>query len=264
MATYRFPESETEIILEQHPPLVNRLLKNRGLSETAEAEAFLSPDYETQLHDPKLLNDIDKAVKRIKQAIKKNEHIAIFSDYDCDGIPGAVVLHDLFKALPYENFSNYIPHRHHEGFGLNVEAVEKLAKNKTKVIITIDCGTSDIEAVDKANELGIDVIITDHHEPGKKLPKATAIVNPKLGDYPFTELCGAAVAFKLAQVILDEVEHTLSPGQEKWWLDMVGVATIADMVPLVGENRVFARFGLQVLDWEESSLRFSTHYGMPS
>ncbi len=186
-------------------------------------------------------------MERIKQAIKKDEHIVIFSDYDCDGIPGAVVLHDLFKSIPYENFSNYIPHRHHEGFGLSVEAVEKLAKEKTKVIITIDCGTSDVEAVEKANELGIDVIITDHHEPGKKLPKALAIVNPKLGDYPFDGLCGAAVAFKLAQVVLEEVEHTLSPGQEKWWLDMVGIATIADMVPLVDENRVFARFGLHVL-----------------
>ncbi len=247
MTNYKFPDTEAKTILEGRSSLINRLLENRGLTKSDVAESFLAPDYETELHDPKLLNDIDKAVKRIKIAIKNNEHIVIFSDYDCDGIPGAVVLHDLFKAIEYENFSNYIPHRHFEGFGLSSEAVEKLAKKEGKVIVTIDCGTTDVEAVDKANKLGVDVIITDHHEPGKKLPKATAVVNPKLGDYPFKDLCGAAVAFKLAQVVLEEVEHTLSPGQEKWWLDMVGIATIADMVPLVGENRVFASFGLRVL-----------------
>ena len=102
-----------------------------------------------------------------------------------------MILHDLFKALPYENFTNYIPHRHYEGFGLSVSAVEKLAKDDAKLIITIDCGTTDNAAVEKAKELGVDVIITDHHEPTDKLPEAIAIVNPKLGTYPFTELCGA-------------------------------------------------------------------------
>ncbi len=247
MANYKFPDTEAKQIIEKRSSLINRLLENRGLVDAAEAAIFLSPNYDTQLHDPKLLHDIDKAVKRIKEAIKKKEHITIFSDYDCDGIPGAVVLHDLFKAISYEKFSNYIPHRHYEGFGLSVSAVEKLAEEGTKLIITIDCGTTDNEAVEKANELGVDVIITDHHEPPKDLPKAVAIVNPKLGKYPFKELCGAAVAFKLAQVVLTEVDHELSPGQEKWWLDMVGIATIADMVPLTGENRVLAWFGLHVL-----------------
>lgn len=247
MATFRFPDSDAQNILDNYSPLINRLLENRGLLSSEEASAFIAPNYETQLHDPRLLNDIELAVERIKSAIEKEEKIVIFSDYDCDGIPGAVVLHDLFKAIPYENFSNYIPHRHYEGFGLSIEAVEKIAKEGGKLIITIDCGTTDIEAVEKAKELGIDVIITDHHEPGEVLPEAVAIVNPKLGKYPFTELCGAAVAFKLAQVVLEELDHTLTPGQEKWWLDMVGIATIADMVPLVGENRVFAHYGLHVL-----------------
>ena len=247
MTTYKFPETDVERVLEDQSALINRLLYNRGFTTKAEAAAFVTPNYETQLHDPALLHDIEPAVERIKTALEKEEPIVIFSDYDCDGIPGAVILHDLFKSLPYEHFTNYIPHRHYEGFGLSESAVEKLAAEGAKLIITIDCGTSDVAAVKRAKELGVDVIITDHHEPGDELPPAVAIVNPKLGDYPFTELCGAGVAFKLAQVVLGATEHKLLPGQEKWWLDMVGIATIADMVPLTGENRVLAWFGLHVL-----------------
>jgi single-stranded-DNA-specific exonuclease len=247
MVTYRFPDSETTTVLRDQSPLINRLLMNRGITDEAAAVAFLAPSYDEQLHDPILLHDSKKAAQRIAKAIQNDEPIVIFSDYDCDGIPGAVVLHDLFSALKYQNFSNYIPHRHYEGFGLSVTAIEKLAAAGAKLIITIDCGTSDVAAVERANELGVDVIITDHHEPDKNLPAAVAIVNPKLGDYPFSELCGAAVAFKLAQVVLTQVDHEVLPGQEKWWLDMVGLATIADMVPLVGENRVLAHYGLTVL-----------------
>lgn len=246
MATYRFREEIADIIAPQLSPLANQLLLARGV--TAETVAsFLSPNYDTELHDPFLLHDMDKAVERIVGAMKAGEKITIFSDYDCDGIPGAVVLHDLFAGLQYENFANYIPHRHYEGFGLNLGAIDTLAKDGTKLIITIDCGTSDVEAVAYAKEKGIDVIVTDHHEPHEILPDAIAIVNPKLGQYPFKDLCGAAVAFKLAQAVLARTEHTISPGQEKWWLDMVGIATIADMVPLQGENRVFAHYGLHVL-----------------
>ena len=247
MATYRFPDSDAPVILSELSALTNRLLVNRNLTEVEAAAAFLEPNYETQLHDPFLLNDIDKAVERIKQAIEANEKIVIYSDYDCDGIPGGVVLHDCFKGLGCENFENYIPHRHYEGFGLNTYAIDKLAANDAKLIITVDCGTSDIEAIAHAKSLGIDVIVTDHHEPHATLPEAVAIVNPKLGNYPFTEICGAAVAFKLAQALLAKLPHELVPGYEKWWLDMVGIATIADMVPLVDENRVFAHYGLQVL-----------------
>lgn len=246
MATYRFREEETQIVAPHLSPLGNRLLAQRGITvETV--GSFLSPNYDTELHDPFLLNDMDKAVERIIQVMEAGEKITIFSDYDCDGIPGAVVLHDLFSALQYKNFTNYIPHRHYEGFGLNVGAIDTLAKDETKLIITIDCGTSDVEVVAYAKEKGIAVIVTDHHEPHEVLPDAVAIVNPKLGAYPFKDLCGAAVAFKLAQALLARTEHTISPGQEKWWLDMVGIATIADMVPLQGENRVFAHYGLHVL-----------------
>lgn len=250
MAEFRLAEKITDEIAKTfspYSPLVAQLLFTRGITSTNDAEKFLTPNYDTELHDPHLLHDIQKAIERIEIAIEKKEHIVIFSDYDCDGIPGGVVLHDFFKAISYEHFSNYIPHRHHEGFGLSVEAVEKLATERASLIITIDCGTTDVLAVETANRLGVDVIITDHHEPSPILPNAIAIVNPKLGSYPFTELCGAGVVFKLIQALLSSKEYGLVPGHEKWWLDMVGIATIADMVPLVGENRIFAHYGLKVL-----------------
>src|SRR3989344_3958189 len=229
------------------PELFETLLKQRGIS-SEEKEDFLSPDYE-KLHDPLLLPDMAKACDRVIKAIKNNEHIVVFSDYDADGIPGAVVLSDFFMRAKYENVSFYIPHRHDEGFGLNLEAIDECARRGAKLIITIDCGIADIPEVAAANTQGIDVIITDHHEPKSTLPEAYAIVNPKRRDskYPFKELCGSAVVFKLVQAILAKKSFGIKPGMEKWSLDMVAIATLSDMVPLVGENRILARFGLDVL-----------------
>ncbi|MEN9920794.1 MAG: single-stranded-DNA-specific exonuclease, single-stranded-DNA-specific exonuclease [Candidatus Parcubacteria bacterium] len=246
MATYRYRDSDVPVLAPTLSRIANILLHHRGVTEASVAE-YLAPNYETGLHDPLLLNDMEKAIARIKTAMQNGETIAIFSDYDCDGIPGAVVLHDFFKAVKYEQFINYIPHRHYEGFGLSTGAVNKIKEKGATLIITIDCGTSDVEAIAYAKEKGIDVIVTDHHEPHEILPDAVAIVNPKLGEYPFPHLCGAAVAYKLAQAVLLAGGHEVSPGQEKWWLDMVGIATIADMVPLHGENRVLATYGLTVL-----------------
>lgn len=223
------------------------LLGARGLTSDEEIASFLSPRFETGLHDPYLMHDMERACALLHAAIKNGEHITIFSDYDCDGIPGAVVFHDFLKAVGHHNFSNYIPHRHYEGFGLSIAAVEKIAATGTSLIVTIDCGTTDTPAILRAKALGITVIITDHHEPPEALPPADAIVNPKLGNYPFPDLCGAGVIFKVVQALLKSGTYTVSAGQEKWWLDMVGLATIADMVPLVGENRVFAHYGLLVL-----------------
>lgn len=248
MSTYRWPKDEPNPLVDMPglSPLQAELLNNRGVAAD-EVREFMAPDYDQHLHDPMLLHDIESACVRIETAIDGKQHIAVFADYDCDGIPGAVVAHDFFNAAKHENLTMYIPHRHYEGFGLSVEAVEKLHEKNVQLIITIDCGSTDVEAVARAGELGVDVIITDHHEPGAELPQALAIVNPKLGDYPFKDLCGAAVMFKLVQALLQRRSYDLVPGYEKWWLDMVGVATVADMVPLRGENRVLARFGLQVL-----------------
>jgi single-stranded-DNA-specific exonuclease len=237
-------------------PLVRQLLFVRGISDMEEAQKFLNPNYDTHLHDPYLLKDMDKAVKRILGAVEGNEKIAIYSDYDADGIPGAVILSDFFKKIGYENFINYIPLRNEEGFGLNHDAVDSLAGEGVNLLITVDCGISDVEQVETAEKHSIDVIITDHHIPGKKLPKAFAIINPKQKGckYPEKMLCGAGVAFKLVQALLLKIENSklkiasISPkGWEKWMLDMVGLATLSDMVPLLGENRILAYYGMKVL-----------------
>lgn len=233
--------------LAAHPPLVRQLLWNRGIETATDAAAFLAPSYDS-LHDPFLMTDMERAVERILTAIDRTERIAIYSDYDCDGIPGGVLLHDFFRAIGYENFENYIPHRHHEGYGLSTAAIDTLAGRGATLMVTVDCGITDLAQVAHANSLGVDVIVTDHHEVGEVLPDAYAVLNPKRdGAYPFAGLCGSGVAWKLVQALLARRPTLLSAGQEKWWLDVVGLATIADMVPLTGENRVLAHFGLSVL-----------------
>lgn len=229
------------------PEIFETLLKERGIS-SEEQENFLSPDYE-KLHNPLLLPDMEKARDRVIEAIKNNEHITVFSDYDADGIPGAVVLSDFFRRSKYDNVSFYIPHRHNEGFGLSIDAVNEFKKRGSRVVITIDCGVTNIEEVALANKLGIDFIITDHHKPKSSLPEAHAVVNPNRTDsgYQFKELCGSAVVFKLVQAIVAKESFGAKPGMEKWSLDMVAIATLSDMVPLVGENRTLAYFGLDVL-----------------
>ena len=235
--------------MDKYPALLRKLLENRGIKTMEEAEVFLNPDYERDVHDPFLLPDMKEAVERILKAIEKKQKIVIYSDYDADGIPGGVVLHDLFQKIGHENYVNYIPHRHLEGFGLNEEAIEKFKEDKVDLIITVDCGIADVEEVKQAKKFGIDVIITDHHEPGKKLPDCAAVVDAKREDskYPFKELCGAGVAYKLTQAILKKKDFGLNEGSEKWFLDMIGIATLSDMVPLVGENRALAFYGLKVL-----------------
>ncbi|MBI2475788.1 MAG: single-stranded-DNA-specific exonuclease RecJ [Candidatus Taylorbacteria bacterium] len=244
--------------------LLDHLLFHRGIESPAEAEKFLAPDYEAHTHDPFLMKDMEKAVSRILQAFEKSERIVIFSDYDADGIPGAVVLHDFFKKLGYGNFENYIPDRHDEGFGLNSAAVEELAGRGAKLLVTVDCGIADAAEVALANKLGMEVIVTDHHLPPHPSvadgcgggPPAFAILNPKQSGctYPEKNLCAAGVVFKLIQALVlrlrSNVNGQLSKvpvGFEKWFLDMVGIATLSDMVPLTGENRVFAYYGLKVL-----------------
>ncbi len=234
--------------LKKYSTFLQQLLYTRGIKTEIDAQRFLYPSYEKDLHNPALLNDMDVAVERILKAIKNKEKIVIYSDYDCDGIPGGVVLHDFFNSIKYTNFINHIPHRHYDGFGLSKDAVGMLAEKGASLIITIDCGVADIEAVNKANQIGVDVVITDHHQAKNDLPKAVAIVNPQIGNsYPFKGLCGAGVIFKVVQELIRKGDFDLKEGMEKWYLDMVCLATITDMVPLCDENRVLAYYGLKVL-----------------
>lgn len=249
--------------LKEYSDLVAHLLFHRGITDSDSARKFIEVDYQSELNDSSNLKDIKKTVDRILLAIENGEKICVFSDYDADGIPGAVVLTDFFRKIGFENFFVYIPHRNIEGFGLNNGAIEKIKDQKAKVLITIDCGISDVEQIDQATEAGIDVIITDHHDPNGHESSAFAVVNPKQKDcnYPDSNLCGAGVIFKVVQALITEIrarenkilqgekqkEIDIQEGWEKWLLDMVGIATLSDMVPLVGENRVFAKYGLLVM-----------------
>lgn len=238
--------------LNAYSPVMRRLLVNRGIIYRDEAYDFVVPSYDDHTFDPFLLKDIKKAIDRIKKAVDLNQKILIYADYDCDGIPGAVIMKDFFTMLGYENISVYIPDRHKEGYGLQKESLKKIFETeKPELIITVDLGITNNEEVFFCNEQGIDVIVTDHHLPGKEIPKAFAVVNPKQTDclYPDEMLCGSGVAFKVVQAFLKSYgsDFNIGIGQEKWLLDMVGLATLSDMVPLVKENRTFAHFGLLVL-----------------
>lgn len=249
-------ESDFRISYPSLSPVSKGILEGKGLEDRKDIEKFIYPDYERDTHDPYLLSDMEKAVQRILKALKKKEKIVLYADYDADGIPSAVLFSDFLKKVGQTDFDVYIPHRHREGFGLNSEAVRSFGKNGVNLIITLDCGSTAIKEVEEAKKLGIDVIITDHHTPKERLPNATAFINPKKpGDkYPFKELCGAGVAFKLVQALETEVRNqalgsdiSVPEGWSKWLLDMVAIATLSDVVDLVGENRVLTKYGLKVL-----------------
>lgn len=230
--------------------LVDFLLEKRGVKTKEEKAVFLDPDYDAGTHDSFLLKGMNEAVERVYKAVKNKERIAVFSDYDADGIPGAVIANDFLDKIGHKNFEIYIPHRHDEGFGLNTDAIDELAERGAKVLITIDCGIADAEEIAYAKSKGLDVIVTDHHEPHGAL-EAIAVIDPKQKDcpYPDKNICGSGVMFKFVQAFLSRhgEEFGVSKAWEKWLLDMVGIATLSDMVPLVGENRIFAHFGLVVM-----------------
>ena len=244
--------------LRAYDDLTSALLSRRGILTQEDAEKFFNPSYDTHLHDPFLMTDMRKAARRFADAMVSGEKIAVWSDYDCDGIPGAVLMHDFLQKAG-ANFVNYIPHRHEEGYGMNIAGIESLAKDGVTLIVTVDSGITDVVAIVRANELGMEVIVTDHHLPalseveGPLLPPAFAILNPNAREdetYPFRGLCGSGVAWKLICATLavePRLREKVPEGWEKWLLDMVGLATIADMVPLVDENRVLAIYGLLVM-----------------
>jgi len=246
---WRLNKKAPKEFLEKFPErskLALQLLWDRGLHTQKTIDEFFSPDYDEDLHDPFLLKDIAKTVKRIQVAAKQHEKVAIFGDYDADGICGAALIAEILKSVEIHP-TIYIPDRNKEGYGLNLKAIEEIAKRGITLIITVDCGVTDFEEVKLANKLGMDVIIIDHHEIPQKLPPAFAIVDPKqkTDKYPFKELAAAGVAFKLVQAFFKTEKNPTS--KEKWLLDLVAIATVTDSMLLLGENRTLVRYGLIVL-----------------
>lgn len=247
--------------MQRYGELLRTLLEKRGITDVAQAEIFLNPNYKRDLHDPFLMRDMERACVRLFEAIENKEKIVIYADYDCDGIPGAIILNDLFKLVGYKNYEVYIPQRNSEGYGLNLDAIKQFAESRVKLLITIDLGITAVAEVAQAKADGIDVIITDHHIPPEALPRAYAILNPKVDGYPEKMpartttivqsggLCGAGVVFKFTQGFVKKYGEyfKIKEGEEKWMLDMAGLATLSDMVPLTGENRAIAYFGMKVL-----------------
>lgn len=229
-------------------PILGRILADRGLTDPDELRRFLHPDFDEHLHDPFLFRHMRTAVDRVSRAIDGHEPIVVYGDYDADGVCGAALLVSVLRQLG-ASVTAYLPHREREGYGMNRDAVELFATQGTRLVITVDCGSSNVEEIALANQRGIDVIVTDHHQQPQRIPDAVAILNPAFADetYPFPFLSGAGVAYKLVLALKRTREHTLHPQEEKWWLDLVAISTVADIVPLIGENRVLVHYGLQVI-----------------
>lgn len=225
--------------------IVATILNDMHFKDDKEIEKFLKPK-RTDFYDPFLMPDMEKAVSRILKALKNNENITIFGDYDADGITSTTILKRFFHDINKE-CNVYIPNRLKEGYGLNKNAIKKLSEDGTNLIITVDCGITAIEETKYAKELGIDIVITDHHEPGEEIPDAEAVVDCKRKDnkYPFRELAGCGVAFKLTQALCKNLD--LNENQALKYLDIACVGTISDVVPLVDENRVIVKLGMLLL-----------------
>ncbi|MBI5076938.1 single-stranded-DNA-specific exonuclease RecJ [Candidatus Falkowbacteria bacterium] len=267
--------AELKAILSDYHPIIAQLLYNRELRIPSEIERFLNPAYE-KLHDPFLFKDMNVAVERIWQAICRHEKILVHGDYDADGVTSAAVLVKTLKILNAD-VDVFIPHREEDGYGINMKNLNKFIVQRVKLLITVDCGVTNVLEIDALNAARVDVIVTDHHEPLVQLPKALAIINPKVADsgYPFRSLSGAGIAYKVAQALLKNLKSeirnpkfeisdedgSISVGQDlnqfklfggiegfqKWLLDIVAVGTVADVVPLVDENRILVKWGLVVL-----------------
>ncbi len=220
-------------------PLVTKLLLDRGIATYEEAEQFLKPSM-AQLHDPFLMADMSKAVARIQEAMTRGQKIWIYGDYDVDGITSIAVLSRYFEFVGYRA-DYYIPSRQEEGYGLNTTGLDTIKERGGEVIITVDCGITAVEQAAYAKSLGIELIITDHHECQETLPEAVAVINPKREGYPFKMLAGCGVAFKLTQALLGDAFDAFYLSV----IDIVALGTVADIVPLVDENRVFTKLGLE-------------------
>ncbi len=228
--------------------LFERILTARGLTTRAARQAFLQPDYTAVKHDPFLLPDMKKAVARLKQARQQGEKIVIYGDYDIDGLSATALLLDAFGKFGFENVDAFIPNRFVEGYGMTMGAVDKVRDMGADLIVTVDTGSLCHAEIAYAASLGIDTVVTDHHNVAETPPPSVAAVNPKFSGhtYPFRDLCGAGVAFKLVQALQTELDG-LPDGYEKWLLDLVALGTVCDIVTLADENRANVYWGLEVL-----------------
>lgn len=230
-------------------PLLARILSGRGFTEREGIDDFLNPAL-AGIHNPFLLKNMDRAIARIAQAVERGEPIVIYGDYDVDGITATAIVRSTFEFLNVP-VQTYIPHRLNEGYGLRADSIRQLAAQGAKLIITVDNGTTAVEEIELARSLGVDVIVTDHHELGGEACPAYALINPKQPgcEYPFKELCGAGVAFKLAHAMLKKNAADATGAREflKSLLDLVALGTVADIVPLRGENRCFVTHGIQAM-----------------
>lgn len=226
--------------------LLATIIVNKGLKNKEEIEVFLNPT-RRDFHNPYLMPDMEIAVNRILKAIENKEKVIIYGDYDVDGITSITVLKKYLKDRGL-SVDEYIPNRLDEGYGLNKQAIEKIVSEKYTLMITVDCGISGMDEIEYANSLGLETIITDHHEPSDVLPKALAVVDAKRKDnkYPFNQLAGVGVVFKLIQAI--SIKYNLDEKEYLKYLDLVCVGTISDIVPLVDENRVIAKLGLKLVE----------------
>lgn len=234
--------------------VILQLLHNRGLTTQEAIDQFLEPNFEGHLYDPFLFKDMAKAIERLFKAVNSGEKVMVYGDYDADGVCSTVVLYEALKGLGLE-VDIYIPFRETEGYGLNTKVVQQIIREKFQLVITVDCGVANFNEVKDLQSAGIDVMILDHHEEPLQLPPAYALINPNIKScgYPESQLCGAGVAFKFIQAIIKWQEQNNSPiklpqGFEKWLLDLVAIATVGDIVPLVNENRILVKYGLVVLE----------------
>lgn len=240
------------------PSIVSTLLWNRNLRDQKQIDEFLNPDYGEDIHDPFLFSQMTKAVKIILDAIAQNKNIVVHGDYDADGVSAATILINTLKKLGGKNITVFIPHREIDGYGLNENTVEYFKEKKIDLIITCDCGVSNFKEIELVKKYGMQIVVTDHHVVPENIPPADAIIHHLMPGEPYPDkgLCGAAVAFKLAQGLLKEHAQNnplLPDGQtheayEKWMLDLVAIASIGDMVPLLGESRTLTRYGLTVIN----------------
>ena len=218
--------------------LFERILAARGLNDVSARQAFLSPDYAATKYDPFLLSEMDKAVARLVLARQHQEKVVIYGDYDIDGLSATALLLDAFHSFGFQHLDAFIPNRFVEGYGMTIGAVDKVRDMGAQLIVTVDCGSLCHTEIAYAAELGIDTVVTDHHNIAPTRPPAVATVNPKYADheYPFRDLCGAGVAFKLVQALQTRLDG-LPDGYEKWLLDLVALGTVCDIVTLADENR---------------------------